>query len=62
MGKQVAARLKKNITAVKLMFHIELVLPVIRGFRKLSFLMTDKNSVRSSAKQRGCTLKTSYRD
>ena len=56
MGKQVAARLKKNITAVKLMFHIELVLPVIREFKDLSFLMTDKNV------SRDCTLKTSYRN
>ena len=36
MGKQVAARLKKE----------SLVLPVIRGFKRLRLLMTDKDSVR----------------
>ena len=37
MGKQVAARLKKE----------ELVLPVIRGFKRLRLLMTDKDSVKA---------------
>ena len=46
MGKQVAARIKQK----------ELVLPVIRGFKRLRFLMTDKVSVKTD-----CTLKTSYR-
>ena len=36
MGKQVAARSKKEY----------LVLPVIRGFKELRLLMTDKHSVR----------------
>ena len=39
MGKQVAARLKKE----------KLVLPVIRGLKRLRFLMADKNSVRQEA-------------
>ena len=34
--------------------YIELVLPVIRGFKELRFLMTDKTVK--------CTLKTSYRE
>ena len=49
---------------------IKLVLPVIRGFKELRLLMTDKDSVRKLRSnfewlckaETVCTLKTSYRD